>query len=173
MKTTWRLWVYRHILAVALLLSHAIAAIVLLALLAVWPKSVHYLLDLVSPVTELVRDLLWQMFPEAEWVRKAGKWMGAVVRKGLSYTEARHEAIARLLLLDGMLLLTLMAWAINKLLGLWVTLKVAAWFDRHNVILKRAVYEALIEEVRVLREEARVVKLPPAPQLGPSKQAVR
>lgn len=169
MRTTWLLWVYRQILASTLLLCHGVAVILLLALLAVYPSVVLYLLDLVSPITEIVRDMLWGLFPEVEWIRKAGKWMGAGVRWGFSLTQARHEAIARLVLLDGLLLLTLLAWALSKLLGFWVTLRVAGWFDRRYVILKRAEYESL-QARQVDEPPSNVVALPTTSKLPPMEK---
>lgn len=171
-RTTWLMWVYRQILAGSLLMCHAIAAVVLLVLLATHPAIVLYLLDLVSPLTAIVRDVLWGMFPEVEWLRKAGRWMGAGVRWGFSLSQARHEAVARLLLLDGLLLLTLMAWVLNKLLGFWVTLRVAGWFNRRYVILRRSEYESLTAAARANKRTPpdNVLRLPDASGLPPMEE---
>lgn len=169
-RTTWLLWVYRQILTSTLLVCHVAAAVLLVALLTAYPAIVLYLLDLVSPITEVVRDFLWGMFPEAEWLRRAGRWMGAGVRWGFSFSQARHEAVGRLLLLDGLLLLTLMAWVLNKLFGFWVAFRVARWFRRRYVILRRSEYESLAAAARETTPSENVVRLPDASGLPPMEK---
>jgi hypothetical protein len=152
----WLLRGYRATLLVTLALSYGVAVVVLLALLAAFPHVVLYMLDVLSPITNVVKDLLWSFFPEARWVRDAGQWMGSGLRWALSLRGARTEAIARIGLLDGPILLSFLAWGSGTVLRVWANIRIARWFNERFEIVPKS---------RSAAEPQSHKRLPPAPQL--------
>ena len=134
---------YRAILATTLGVCYLSAAIALVAFLALMPEFVLYLLNLLAPIAQYIKGILWGLFPyeSPRWIRTAGLWMSWATQKTLSLAKAREEAVGRMVLLDGFLLLTLVAWVFYKISGLLINFKVARWFNRRYVLLTRKRYE--------------------------------
>ncbi len=165
------LWAYRQVLAVTVLSCYGAAVLALLFLLAYAPGAVLYLLDVVSPITEAIKSALWGLFPgdAPKWIKAAGGWLGAATRWTLSFTKAREEAIGRILLLDGFVLVSLMAWVFVRISGLWVNVLVARWFNRRYCLVRRQSVESLMPQERdnppTSAPAEQPKKLPQAPQL--------
>jgi hypothetical protein len=151
---TLLLFWYRLVLATTKWCCMAIAVTFLLFLVARHAEGVLYLLDLISPVTGAVKAFMWAAFPLdvmehiPQWAHDVGRWLGRKARGALTKLGARDQAVARLLLLDGLLLLSLMSWALCRVVGVYVNWKVARWFRRRYVILTRLVYNMLVESAR-------------------------
>lgn len=150
MKVRGFLWRYRTLLATAKAVAAGLAAAGLLWLLLWWPKAVLYLLDTTSPISQAIKDFLWNLFPyeSPKWIRRVGGWLGGATRWTLAQAKAREEAVGRMVLLDGFILWSLMTWVFYKILGYWVNWRVARWFNRRYVIVRR------LDEVPPAAEEA-------------------
>lgn len=145
------LWLYRSALLVIAVLSYGIALSVLVVLLAINPHAVLYLLDLVSPITKFCKDALWGLFPDAQWLQGAGNWLGSLVRRGMSYTSARTQAVSRVMLLDGPILVTLMAWGSAICLRLGLTWLLRRWIAKHFELVRRKTQLAPKKEKKLPR----------------------
>jgi hypothetical protein len=138
---------------------YAVAAGAILILLANSAVDVIYLLDLINPLTQPVRDFLWSsVTPESHQrevrvVRKVAGWMGALARGGLSYTSAHTQAVTRLVLLDGAVLLSLMALSVS-IIVLMITRYVTSyqWHIRY-VTLPRTEHNAREQMLRRLSQK--------------------
>jgi hypothetical protein len=149
---------YRATLFLTVVAAYAISAAVIISLLLVNPQKVLWLLDTLSPITRVVRDVLWNFFPETQWLQKAGEWMGNGMRWGLKRTTAQQQAVARLVLLDGPVLLTFLAWGVGSVLRLAVTIFVAWRFNtRYEIVRRKA------KEESVVRQDPPLAGTPPRP----------
>jgi hypothetical protein len=157
MKMTARLmlWLYDLVRFMTKVASAALVASVLFLLLAQEPRLVVFLIEMVSPISDAIKDVLFGMFPDSvQKARKMAAVVGGVARWALTFTGAREEAIARLTLLGGAVLWTVMFVTTFTTMNFWVRRKFAQWLDRRWVLLPRKVYERLLAQISRLHEHA-------------------
>jgi hypothetical protein len=166
MKIQWLLRFYGAMLLICVAVSYAGAGGIILLLLLVEPHVVLYLLDVLAPVTNAIKGFLWAFFPEVQWLRKAGEFMGKVARGALSFSNARSQAIGRLTLLDGPVLLTTLAYSCGLFLRSWARSRVKRWFNvRFEIVPKRQALAQSSEPATQSPVQQESHGLPPAPQL--------
>jgi hypothetical protein len=157
-------------------LSGSVGAAILLYLILESPKSVLYLLDLVSPISGAIKQLLLRLVPleVPDFALQVGNWLGRQTRRALSYAGARQEVIGRLLLIDGLLVWSIMSLMLYCLAKAWAKHVFVRWLDRNYAIIDRVEYDALQEDLRSMRavaDQLEALAQAPTPQLPPESVA--